>query len=125
GARQALVDAMRRGIDLKIIVPGRHSDHLLTRRSSRRLYGDLLKNGAQIYEYQPSMIHTKSLIVDGIWAVVGSTNFDSRSFGINDEINLAASDEQVAARLERDFQCDLQASTRITYKAWRRRSPFE
>ena len=87
-ARQALIDAVARGVDLKIIVPGKHSDHLLTRRSSRRLYGDLLKHGAAIYEYEPAMIHTKSLLVDGLWTVVGSTNFDSRSFGINDEVNL-------------------------------------
>jgi cardiolipin synthase A/B len=126
GARQALVDAVeKRGVDLKIIVPGKHSDHLLTRRSSRRLYGDLLKHGAQIYEFQPSMIHTKSMVVDGVWSVVGSTNFDSRSFGLNDEANLAALDEGLAARLEQDFQNDLAHSRRITYKAWRRRSPFE
>ena len=104
-ARRELIRAMReRGVELKIIVPGKHSDHLLTRRSSRRLYGDLLKHGAQIYEYQPSMIHTKSLVVDGVWSVVGSTNFDPRSFGMNDEINLAAQDEELAARLEQDFQ---------------------
>jgi cardiolipin synthase len=126
GARQALVDAMTtRGVEVKIIVPGKHSDHLLTRRSSRRLYGDLLKNGAQIYEYQPSMIHTKSLVVDGVWSVVGSTNFDSRSFGINDEMNLAARDEGLAARLEQDFQRDVAASRRVSYKKWSRRPPFE
>jgi cardiolipin synthase A/B len=125
GARGALIEAMRRGVELKIIVPGRHSDHLLTRRSSRRLYGDLLKHGAQIYEYRPSMIHTKSLVVDGVWSVVGSTNFDSRSFGLNDEVNLAAMDEGLAARLEEDFQRDLAASLRIRYKAWQRRSPLE
>jgi cardiolipin synthase A/B len=126
GARQALVDAMtKRGVDVKIIVPGKHSDHLLTRRSSRRIYGDLLKHGAQIYEYRPSMIHTKSLVVDGVWSVVGSTNFDSRSFGLNDEMNLAAVDHGLADRLEEDFQRDLAASRRITYKRWSRRSPFE
>jgi cardiolipin synthase A/B len=126
GARQALVDAMtKRGVDVKIIVPGKHSDHLLTRRSSRRIYGDLLKYGAQIYEYRPSMIHTKSLVVDGVWSVVGSTNFDSRSFGLNDEMNLAAVDHGLADRLEDDFQRDLAASRRITYKRWSRRSPFE
>ncbi len=125
GARGALIQAMQRGVELKIIVPGRHSDHLLTRRSSRRLYGELLKHGAQIYEYRPSMIHTKSLVVDGIWSVVGSTNFDSRSFGLNDEVNLAAMDEGLAARLEEDFQRDLAASLRIRYKAWQRRSPLE
>lgn len=126
GARQALVDAIsKRGVEVKIIVPGKHSDHLLTRRSSRRIYGDLLKHGGQIFEYQPSMIHAKSLVVDGVWSVVGSTNFDSRSFGLNDEMNLAARDEGLAGRLEQDFQRDLAQSRRITYRRWRRRSPLE
>jgi cardiolipin synthase len=125
GARGALIEAMLRGVEVKIILPGRHSDHLLTRRSSRRLYGDLLKHGAQIYEYRPSMIHTKALVVDGVWSVVGSTNFDSRSFGLNDEVNLAAMDEGLAVRLEEDFQRDLAASMRIRYRAWQRRSPIE
>jgi cardiolipin synthase len=126
GARQALVDALvKRGVEVKIIVPGKHSDHLLTRRSSRRLYGDLLKHGAQIYEYLPSMIHTKSMVIDGVWSVVGSTNFDSRSFGLNDEANLAALDEGLAERLEQDFQNDMAHSRRVTHRKWRRRSPFE
>jgi cardiolipin synthase A/B len=125
-ARAELIRAMQeRGVDLKILVPGKHSDHLLTRRSSRRLYGDLLRAGARIYEYQPSMIHTKSLVVDGVWSVIGSTNFDSRSFGINDEVNLAALDEGLAARLEQDFQEDLAHSRPIAYDEWRRRSIFE
>jgi cardiolipin synthase len=125
GARKALVDAIGRGVDVKVIVPGKHSDHLLTRRSSRRIYGELLKKGAQIFEYKPSMIHTKSLVVDGVWSVVGSTNFDSRSFGINDEMNIAALDDGLAERLEQDFQRDLAASRRITYKTWKRRPIFE
>jgi len=125
-ARQELIRAMAsRGVEVKIIVPGMHSDHLLTRTSSRRLYGDLLRQGAQIYEYQPSMIHTKSLVVDGVWSVVGSTNFDSRSFGINDEVNLAALDETLAARIEEDFQRDLAGSHRITYNEWRKRPLLE
>jgi cardiolipin synthase len=126
GAREALRDAAgRRGVELKIIVPGVHSDHLLTRSSSRRLYGELLKHGAQIYEYQPAMMHAKIMVVDSLWSVVGSTNFDSRSFGLNDEVNLAACDETLAARLEHDFQGDLVESKRITYADWLRRSPFE
>jgi cardiolipin synthase A/B len=125
-ARRALEDAAgRRGVELKIIVPGKHSDHVLTRSSSRRLYGDLLHHGARIYEYQPAMIHTKSMVVDGLWSVVGSTNFDSRSFGLNDEVNLAACDETLAGRLEEDFQADLAQSKAITYSEWQRRSPFE
>jgi cardiolipin synthase len=121
GVREGLLDAMRRGVEVKIIVPGKHSDHLLTRRSSRRIYGELLKRRAEIYEYRPSMIHTKSLMVDRLWSVVGSTNFDSRSFGLNDEMNVAALDEGLAGRLEEDFERDLAVSRRITYKKWRRR----
>ncbi len=116
---------VRRGVELKILVPGKHSDHLLTRRSSRRLYGDLLRHGAQIYEYEPSMIHTKSLVVDGVWSVVGSTNIDSRSFGINDEVNLAALDDTLAAQIEADFQNDLANSHRVTYDDWRKRPVLE
>ena len=110
---------------MKIIVPGKHSDHLLTRRSSRRIYGELLKSGAQIAEYRPSMLHAKTLVVDGVWSVVGSTNFDSRSFGLNDEMNIAALDEGLANRLEHDFQCDWADSRRITYRKWSRRPIFE
>jgi cardiolipin synthase A/B len=126
GAIRELVRAMAdRGVEVQIIVPGKHSDHLLTRRSSRRLYGGLLRHGAQIYEYRPSMIHTKSLVVDGTWSVVGSTNFDHRSFGINDEVNLAVLDEGFAARLEADFQRDLAKSHRVTHHEWINRSPLE
>ena len=124
--RGEMIRAIReRGVEVKIIVPGHHSDHLLTRRSSRRLFGDLLRAGAQIYEYQPAMIHAKTLIVDGLWSVVGSTNFDNRSFGLNDEVNLAARDEALAARLAEDFARDLKESRQVTYEEWRRRSIFE
>ena len=114
-----------RGVDLKIIVPGKHSDHTITRRSSRALYGDILEAGGQIHEYQPSMIHAKIMIIDGLWSVVGSTNFDNRSFGLNDEVNLAARDRALAARLEQDFANDLRNSRRITYEEWRRRPVWE
>ena len=125
GLRRALIEAVARGVEVKILVPGKQSDHLLTRRSSRRIYGSLLQNGAQIYEYQPSMIHTKAVIVDGVWSVVGSTNLDSRSFGINDEVSIATLDEGLAARLEEDFRVDLSVSHRITYDEWRHRPAIE
>lgn len=124
--RAEMVRAVReRGVEVKIIVPGKHSDHLLTRRSSRRLFGDLLKAGARIYEYEPAMIHAKTMMVDGLWSIVGSSNFDNRSFGLNDEINLAARDETLATRLEEDFARDLSESREVTYDEWRRRSVFE
>jgi cardiolipin synthase A/B len=117
-----MVRAIReRGVAVTILTPGQHSDHLLTRRSSRRLYGPLLKAGARIFEYEPTMIHAKVLIIDARWTVVGSTNFDNRSFGINDEVNLASFDEALSARLQEDFRNDLRHSRRITYRKWYRR----
>ena len=125
-ARREMVRAIReRGVTVKIITPGKNNDHLLTRRSSRRLYGDLLRAGAEIYEYEPAMLHVKSMIVDHLWSVVGSTNFDNRSFGLNDEVNLAASDPHLAERLEQDFRQDVAASRAVSYDEWRRRSIFE
>jgi cardiolipin synthase len=121
-----MVRAIReRNVEIKIIVPGEHTDHLLTRRSSRRLFGDLLKAGAKIYEYEAAMIHAKTMMIDGLWSVVGSTNFDNRSFGLNDEINLAARDEELAARLTEDFTTDLADSHEVSYEQWRHRSIFE
>lgn len=124
--RDELVRARReRGVEVSIVVPGSHSDHQLTRSSSRAAYGELLQAGAQIYEYEPAMIHAKILIVDGLWSVVGSTNFDNRSFGLNDEINLAAFERNFAERLQADFAADVAASRQISYQHWRRRSFFE
>lgn len=125
-AREEMTRAIReRGVEIRIITPGRQIDHLLTRRSSRRLYGDLLKAGAEIYEYDPAMIHAKTMIIDGVWSVVGSTNFDNRSFGINDEVNLAAFDQSLAARLTEDFQRDVEESHAVSLEEWKRRSLFE
>ena len=111
-----------RGVKVIVLTPGKHADHLFTRASSRRRYGELLKAGAEIHEYRPSMIHVKTMVVDGLWSVVGSTNFDNRSFGLNDEVNVAVRDSEMASRLEQDFHRDLQNSTRITYEHWANRS---
>jgi cardiolipin synthase A/B len=114
-----------RGVKVRILVPGRKSDHLLTRSTSRGGYGPLLKAGAEVYEYRPSMIHAKVLCIDELWAVVGSTNFDNRSFGINDEVNLAVCDPGFAERLERDMSGDLAESRRISLDEWRHRPVTE
>jgi cardiolipin synthase len=125
-ARDEMIRAIReRGVVVKVLTPGKHSDHLLTRSSSRQLYGELLKAGAQIYEYQPGMIHAKVLIVDNEWSVAGSTNFDQRSFGLNDEVNLAAFNVQLAERLRADFENDLAESRLITAEDWSRRPLWE
>lgn len=114
-----------RGVEVTLLVPGKRSDHMLTRSSSRRAYGRLLEAGARIFEYQPAMIHAKILLIDGLWGVVGSTNFDNRSFGLNDEVNLAVRGEAFVERLQEDFVTDLSNSERITYEKWRRRPVLE
>jgi cardiolipin synthase len=121
-----LVRAVRdRGVEVRLLVPGKHSDLMLTRSSSRHGYGKLLKAGAAIFEYQPAMIHAKILLIDSLWGVVGSTNFDNRSFGLNDEVNLAVRYTPFVERLESDFAKDLAVSERITYEQWRRRPVLE
>jgi cardiolipin synthase len=117
--------AARRGVPVTILTPGQWNNHPITRLASRRRYGRLLAAGAAIHEYQPAMIHAKVFIVDGLWAVVGSTNFDNRSFGLNDEVNLAVLEKNFAAQLERDFAADLARARPITLAEWRRRSYAE
>lgn len=126
GIRGELERAIKeRGVRVDIVVPGMKSDHIVTRSSSRRLYGELLLAGARIYEYQPTMIHCKSLVVDGQWAVVGSTNMDPRSFGLNDEVNLAVLDNGMANRIEQDFWQDVSKSHEINYEEWKKRPVYE
>ena len=124
--RKELIKAVQqRHVHVQILLPGKHSDHSMTRSSSRGTYGDLLKAGAEIYEYQPAMIHAKIMIVDDLWCVVGSTNMDHRSFGWNDEVNLAALDPQLVATLSANFEQDLGNSHHETLEEWQRRPYWE
>jgi cardiolipin synthase len=116
-----LVAALRRGVRVRIITPGPHIDSETVRRASRALWGDLLAAGAEIYEYQPTMFHCKVLVVDGRWTSVGSTNFDSRSFRLNDEANLNVYNEEFAKRQLAQFEEDLGRSRRITLHEWETR----
>ncbi len=120
-----LCRAVERGLRVRILVPGRKSDHMVTRSTSRAGYGELLKAGAEVYEYQPSMIHAKVLCIDDLWVVIGSTNFDNRSFGINDEVNLAIRDAVVTTRFENDMALDLDQSRRISLEEWKHRPVTE
>jgi cardiolipin synthase len=124
-ARRELIAAVDRGVRVRVITPGRSNNHPIARLASRRRYGELLDAGVEIHEYQPGMIHAKILIVDGLWSAVGSTNFDSRSFALNDEINLAVADRSLAARLTADFEHDRAQSLRITRSEWQRRPLHE
>jgi cardiolipin synthase len=123
--REELVKARQRGVEVRILLPGGKSDHLMTRASSRRVYGPLLLAGAEIYEYQPSMVHAKIMVIDGMWSVVGSTNFDNRSFGLNDEVNLVTLDRALAAQLRAQFDADIARGMRVNYDTWKKRSLFE
>jgi cardiolipin synthase A/B len=122
---ETLVAAQRRGVRVEIIVPGRHSDAAVVRRASRSRWGPLLEAGVSIYEYQPTMYHTKVMIVDEIWASVGSTNFDSRSFRLNDEANLNILDPGFAREQAAAFEEDRARSTLITLAMWNRRPKSE
>jgi cardiolipin synthase len=123
--RRALVRAARRGVRVRVVVPGRHADQRLVRLASRRMYGELLEGGVQLYEYRSGMTHVKALMVDGAWALIGTTNVDNRSFEHNDEVNVAFREAGVTARLRRDFESDLAASDEVTLDGWQARSPFE
>jgi cardiolipin synthase len=115
------VEARKRGVRVQIIVPGAITDSAVVRRASRSTWGELLRAGVEIYEYQPTFYHVKVMIVDGLWVTVGSTNFDSRSFSVNDEANLNVYDAQFAAAQVKIFNADLARSRRITLEEWQQR----
>jgi cardiolipin synthase len=115
---RALRQALARGVKIRIIVPGANTDVEVARRASRAAWGELLQAGAEIYEYQPAMFHCKMMLVDSRLASVGSTNFDNRSFRLNDEANLNVYDREFAARQTADFEADLKRARRITYEEW-------
>lgn len=123
--RRSLVRAAQRGVRVRVVVPGPTTDQRLVRLASRRMYRELLEGGVEIFEYRPSMTHVKALIVDGVWAITGTTNVDNRSFEHNDEVNVAARNPELAARLRQDFEADIVASDEIRLPQWRNRPLFE
>jgi cardiolipin synthase A/B len=123
--REALVAASRRGVRLRVITPGKRIDTSTVRHASRALWGELLEAGAEIHEYQPTMYHCKMVIVDGLLASVGSTNFDPRSFHLNDEANLNVYEAGFARRLTEVFEDDLRRCKQITLEQWQRRPAWE
>jgi cardiolipin synthase len=119
--RKALRAAMKRSVKVRIIVPGEHTDSDMVRNASRADWGELLEAGALIHEFKPTMFHVKSLIVDRLLVSVGSTNFDNRSFRLNDECNLNVYDRAFAQRATAVFERDLARAKRITLEAWQER----
>ena len=118
------VEAAKRGVDVHILVPGKVNDVPATKAGGRSSFGALLEGGVKISEYEPTMFHPKTMVVDGLFATIGSTNFDNRSFRLNDEINLAVYDREVGSRLEEMFEKDLSRARPYTLQMWRNR-PFK
>jgi cardiolipin synthase len=121
----ALCDAAERGVRVRVLVPGRHIDKGPVRIAGRAAYEQLVGCGVEVWEYRPTMLHAKSMTVDGAWSSVGSVNFDNRSFQLNDEATLCVLSERFAARLTEQMERDLEVSERIDPARWRRRGPLQ
>jgi cardiolipin synthase len=109
------------GAKIRFIGEGDITDAIPVKYASRKHYEQLMELGIEIYEYQPTMMHTKTFVVDGIWSMFGSANFDNRSLELNDELNVAVTSRELAARLLQDFERDMKASRRLELAAWRQR----
>jgi len=121
----SLAEARRRGVRIRILVEGDLTDAKPVKYASRARYQRFLEQGIEIYEYQPTMMHTKTMVADGAWSMVGSANFDNRSLELNDEMNVAVSDRALATRLLQDFEQDLKSARRLDLAEWHRRSLLE
>ena len=119
--RKALVEAAGRGVDVKIVVPGSRTDSPNVRAASRYHYGELLQAGIAIYEYRPTMMHNKVMVVDSIWSTVGSINFVNRSMKKNAEVNVAVYDRRFAAEVEDMVRADVTRCDVLTLSAWKKR----
>jgi cardiolipin synthase A/B len=117
---EVLVAAAKRGVRVAVLAPGK-LDSTVAYTASRSGYGPLLLGGIKIFEYQPALLHAKTMVVDGVWGTVGSSNFDNRSFALNQELNLTVYDSPFAARLEQIFEEDLKFARPVTYEEWRSR----
>jgi cardiolipin synthase A/B len=121
-SRWAFEDAVRRGVRIRLLVEGDITDAMPVKYASRKHYEQLMALGIEIYEYQPTMMHTKTFVVDGVWSMFGSANFDNRSLELNDELNVAVTNRDLAGRLLADFEQDVKSSRRLDLQTWRQRS---
>ncbi len=119
--RNALVDAVKRGVDVRVMVPGRHIDLPMVRFASWLHYGDMLKGGVKIYEYQRTMMHNKTMVVDGVFSTIGSINFDTRSMHANAEESMAFYDRPFAQKVEEMFNQDMKRCEEVTYYTFEHR----
>ena len=117
---EALRQAAGRGVRVMVLVPGA-IDHNIVRQASRRGFGRMLRSGIQIFEYAPALLHSKTMVIDGVWTTIGSTNLDNRSFAVNDELNLIAYSSAVGRRMEQIFMNDIALSRPVTFEDWKAR----
>jgi cardiolipin synthase len=120
-AIETLMDAKRRGIDVRIMVSGIRNDNWIARQNSVRLFGRLLDAGIEIYEYNRTMLHHKTMVVDGVWLTIGTTNFDNRSFAHNEESNVCIYDRALGRLLQHIFKDDMAVCERVTRRKWKQR----
>jgi len=121
---EVLKDAAQRGVDVKIILPS-HTDFWAVFHAGRSYYDEMLRAGVKIYERRGALLHSKSVLVDGVWSTVGSSNWDPRSFLHNNELNAVVLGREFARDMRAMFDKDLANSDRIVLEQWRRRSPLE
>jgi len=117
---RALTEAARRGVRVVLLLPGA-IDNRIVRHASRAGFGELFESGVEIYEYEAGLLHAKTMVIDGAWATIGSTNLDTRSFALNEEVNLVVYSPDVAVRLEQVFADDLGYAHRLDPRTWRER----
>jgi cardiolipin synthase len=117
----SLLEARKRGVRIRLLTEGDITDAKPVKFAGRAQYEQLLEHGIEIHEYQPTMMHTKSLVVDGILSMFGSANFDNRSLELNDELNVVIASAAVASQLTRDFEQDTRRSIAIDLDRWRTR----
>ena len=110
---------------VRVLVPGSNIDKPPVWIAGRASYDELVGAGVEVYEYQPTMLHAKTMTIDGCWSAVGSANFDNRSFQLNDEATLCVSSEAFANELTEQFERDLAVSDRITPDRWLSRGPLQ
>jgi cardiolipin synthase A/B len=120
-ARDALIEAKRRGVDVRVMVAARYNDNWLAHHNSVRVYGRLLEAGVEILEYNQTMLHLKTMVVDGRWFTIGTTNFDNRSFAHNEENNTCGYDETMARQLHDMFESDTAGCERLDLAGWKKR----
>jgi cardiolipin synthase len=120
-----LTEAVKRGVDVRMLLPGKHNDQPWTKAAGRGSYGDLLKGGVKIFEYKPTMIHSKTMVVDGMFSMLGTSNLDARSAAINEEIDITVYDENFGREMEAVFTRDLEHSQPYTMEEFQKRSLWE